>query len=274
MRWFLLVAVVACSANEPNRTEIGPVFDRALPIVDLLVEVTVVADGDSFRVVANGEELEVRLLGINAPELGECYGPESATWLTETIEGKDVGLALEPEPDQFGRVLAVAIVDQVDVNKDALKSGHAVVVNGEGIDWTSYVAAEEEARSAETGMWADDICGASGPRAAVGIESVEFDPPGPDQREAVIIINNGNDDIDVGGFVLRDESSVNRFVLPAEILAAGSRLEIAVMECRFDKAYSPLVWCSDQPVFNNDGDTAMLLDPFGRVIALSRYRLP
>ena len=30
-------------------------------------------------------------------------------------------------------------------------------------------------------------------------------------------------------------------------------------------------WCSEQPVFNNDGDTAMLLDPFGRVVALARY---
>lgn len=243
--------------------------EAGLPMVDFLAEVSSVADGDSFRVVVDGEEIEVRLLGINAPERDECFGPEAAVWLTEMIEGEEVGLAVEPEPDQFGRHLAVAVVDQMNVNESALSSGHALVVSAEGIDRDSFVAAEESARSARTGMWADDICGASGRRAILEIVELDYNPPGPDENETVVIVNNESDNIDLDGFVLRDESSVNRFVLPPVVLAELDRLTVRVTNCRV--VQSAFDWCSEQPVFNNDGDTAMLLDPFGRVVALARY---
>ena len=244
-------------------------IEADLPIVDFLAEVPGVADGDSFRVVVDGKETEVRLIGINAPERDECFGPESAAWLTETLKGKEVGLAVEPEPDQFGRLLAVAVVDQINVNLAALASGHALVVVTEGIDRASFVEVEEGARLARTGLWADDICGATGSRAALEIVEVDYNPPGPDEREAVIIANNGTEDIDLDGYVLRDESSVNRFELPAVVLAEGELLTVEVSDCR--TPLSATSWCSDQPVFNNDGDTALLLDPFGRVVALARY---
>jgi hypothetical protein len=30
-------------------------------------------------------------------------------------------------------------------------------------------------------------------------------------------------------------------------------------------------WCTDQPIWNNDGDTALLLDEAGRIVAIRRY---
>jgi endonuclease YncB( thermonuclease family) len=266
---WLALLVAACVPLGSNGSELRPTVDADLPIVDFLAEVSGVADGDSFRAVVDGEEFEIRLLGINAPERDECFGPESAAWLTETLEGKEVGLALAPEPDQFGRLLAVAVVDQINVNLSALASGHALVVGSEGVDRDSFVAVEESARSAKTGLWADDICGATGPRAALEIVEMDYNPPGPDENETVTIVNNGAQDIDLDGFVLRDESSVNRFVLPPVVLAEGEIATVHVTDCRV--AQSVFDWCSEQPVFNNDGDTALLLDPFGRVVALARY---
>ena len=265
----LVMLVAGCVPPGSNGSELGPVPSGDLPVVDLLGEVLSVADGDSFRVVVDGEELEIRLIGVNAPEHDECFGPESAAWLTETLESKEVGLAVEPEPDQFGRLLAVAVVDQTNVNLAALVSGHALVVSADEIDRDSYVVVEESARSAKTGMWADDICGASGPRASLEIVEVDYNPPGPDENETVTIVNYGAEDIDLDGFVLRDESSVNRFELPGPVLAQDELLTVEVSDCRAGQ--SARSWCSEQPVFNNDGDTALLMDPFGRVVALARY---
>jgi endonuclease YncB( thermonuclease family) len=266
---WLAMLVAACMEPGSNGSELGPASSGDLPVVDLLAQVSNVSDGDSFRVVVDGDQTEVRLLGINAPERDECFGPESATWLTQTLEGREVGLAVEPEPDQFGRLLAVAVVDQVNVNLEALASGHALVVSVEGVDREPYVAAEDEARSGSLGMWANDICGASGPREAIEIFEIDYDPPGPDENETVTIVNNGAESIDLEGFVLRDESSVNRFELPAVVLAKGELLTVEVSDCQ--SGQSATSWCSEQPVFNNDGDTALLLDSFGRVVALARY---
>lgn len=270
-RWCLLFLAVACAPNGSSGSEIGRPPGTDLPIVDLFANVTSVADGDSFRAVVDGEEMEVRLLGVNAPERDECYGPEAAVWLTETIDGKDVGLAVAPEPDQFDRILAVAVVEGINVNLASLSSGHALVVSADGIDRSSFVAAEDEARAAAVGMWADDICGADGPRATLGIETIDFDPPGPDEVETVTIVNSGTEDIDLDGFILRDESSVNRFELPPWPLAGGDRFVVMISDCSSAASIPMTWWCSKQPVFNNDGDAALLLDPFGRVVALARY---
>ncbi|HEX5671254.1 MAG TPA: lamin tail domain-containing protein [Acidimicrobiia bacterium] len=265
----LALLVTACDPSGSNGSELGPVSSGDLPVVDLLGEVSSVGDGDSFRVVVDGEEIEIRLIGINAPERDECFGLESAAWLTDQLEGKEVGLALEPEPDQFGRLLAVAVVDQTKVNLAALASGHALVVSAEGIDRALFVQEEQRARLDRTGLWADDICGARGSRANLEIVEVDYNPPGPDANETVTIVNNGAQDIDMDGFVLRDESSVNRFEMPAVVLGQGELLTVEVSDCRTGE--SATSWCSEQPVFNNDGDTALLLDPFGRVVALARY---
>jgi micrococcal nuclease len=243
--------------------------EAELPIVDFLAEVASVADGDSFRAVANGEEIEVRLLGVNAPERDECFGAEATAWLRETLDGKQVGLAVQPEPDQFGRVLAIAVVDGTIVNETVVRSGHALVVTAAGADRAQLVAAEAEARSAAAGMWADDICGATGPRPQLEISDIDYDPPGPDESETVTIANIGSANLDVSGFVLRDESSANRFVLPAVVLKEGESLTVTVSDC--GPVRSETDWCSQRPVFNNDGDTALLLDPFGRIVALARY---
>lgn len=258
----LLALVGACHAEPagaPDRD--GP--DRP----PLTATVTRVIDGDSFRAAAGSGEIEVRLLGINAPELDECYGSEAAAFLREAIDGRRVDLDDEGT-DQFGRTLARVIVEGVSLNLEAVASGHALALSAASIE-RELIRAEDAARGAGEGMWGEAVCGATGPRATLAIRGVEHDPPGPDEIERVLIENVGDRTVDLTGFVLRDESSANRFRFPAYLLGPGE--SVSVVSGSGDLPGDGLGWITAQPVWNNEGDTALVLDPHGRVVAVYRY---
>ena len=240
-----------------------------LPVTDLDVVVSSVADGDSFRAESSAGEIEVRLLGINSPELDECHGQPAKEALADLIEDHTIGLATEPELDQFDRVLARAFLGSSYINLEMVRNGHSLVVSDGSTDRATLLEAEELARTGEIGLWAADVCGAVGPRAALEIASLEYDPPGADDDESVTIVNSGAEPIDLAGFVLRDESSVNRFEFADVELEPGGEL-VVVRGCGSgDEATIP--WCTEQPIWNNEGDTALLLDGAGRIVAIHRY---
>jgi len=75
--------------------------------------------------------------------------------------------------------------------------------------------------------------------------------------------------VDLSGWVLRDESSSNRFRFPAgTVLEAGRRLRV-VTGC--EPPPGALAWCATTPVWNNGGDSVILVDGHGRVVAHRRY---
>lgn len=263
----LVVTALLIVACEGPAT--GDLAGFELPATDVDVVVTSVADGDSFRAESSAGEIEVRLLGMNSPELDECHGQPAREALVDLIDDRTIGLATEPELDQFDRVLARAVVSGTYVNLEMVKNGHSLVVTDGSTDRTTLLEAEEVARTSEIGMWASDVCGAVGPRAALEITGIDFDPPGADDHESVTIINSGTDPVDLAGFVLRDESSVNRFDFPDITLAPGDEL-LVVRGCG-DGEEPAIPWCTDQPIWNNDGDTALLLDEVGRIVDIRRY---
>ena len=100
------------------------------------------------------------------------------------------------------------------------------------------------------------------------------DPPGPDEDdlngEWVLLGNLGDQDADLTGWVLRDESSQHRYRFPAgTILHPGE--QVTVHTGRGVDAYGDLYWGKDGAVWNNGGDTAILLDPQGNVAGRLRY---
>ncbi|MGH8959034.1 MAG: lamin tail domain-containing protein, partial [Acidimicrobiia bacterium] len=120
----------------------------------------------------------------------------------------------------------------------------------------------------EIGLWGPDICGATGKRPDLSIDEIDYNPPGEDEAELVVIANNSAVSVDLGGFVLRDESSINRFRFPEIVLGPGRTVAVTT-GC--PRGGDILGWCADQPVWNNDGDAVILLDDFGRVVAFQRY---
>ena len=87
--------------------------------------VTEVHDGDTFT-LGNGER--VRLLGINAPEIGNCGSEESKNLLTSLVLNKVVKLT-EEKRDIYGRrmglVWTAGLTRRNLVNEEMLKAGWA-----------------------------------------------------------------------------------------------------------------------------------------------------
>ncbi len=227
-----------------------------------LVEVT---DGDSLVVEIDGEERPVRLMGINAPERDECWGPESTSHLADLVGAGNLTMSIADE-DQYQRLLAYVSVDDLVVNVAQVEAGMAIAFSGGGSLQPQIFAAEDRARSAGAGWWGSGACGGR-PAVELTLSLEQADPPGPDGEhlEGEIVIIRSDETIDLSGYVLRDESTVNRLIFPeGTILEAGQELTIT-------SACGRLGWCRGSPIWNNGGDTALLVSPGGALIATDRY---
>jgi len=99
----LLPILTGCSqiAVPPPVIPAGPSdfssLDRA-PIVRIV-------DGDTVRIQLNGEEMPVRLIGVDTPETVhpqkpvEEFGKEAALFLESLLKGEEVWLEYDPVPD-------------------------------------------------------------------------------------------------------------------------------------------------------------------------------
>ena len=104
---------------------------------------------------------------------------------------------------------------------------------------------------ADTGDDVDHRCLSHGepPRYRAGLGAV---PPRHSQRC-------------LSGWELRDESSRNSYEFSdGQILTGGNEVTVRV-GCGEDSQLE-LFWCSEAPVFNNDGDSAILQDTFGNIV--------
>lgn len=232
--------------------------------------VTSVADGDTISVVqTSGASLDLRLAGINAPEADECFFTQARDFLTDAVLGATVVFETVGT-DRFGRTLAFVWVGDIDVNESLVAGGHAIAMTPgpETPDNYRLLEAEEEAAEDGRGLWADDACGAIGPIPSVRIEGIDFDPDGPDDQrlelEVVVLSNEGDSDIDISNWVLRDESSLHRHAFEhGTLLGAGESLSVT--------SASPSWEPGGGAVWNNDGDLVMLTDQSGRVVDAARY---
>jgi endonuclease YncB( thermonuclease family) len=226
--------------------------------------VTRVYDGDTIEV--DGAK-DIRLLGINATEKSECFHDEATGFLDAEISGQSVVIE-EHGLDQFDRTLAYVWHDGASVNLQLVSEGYAIATTPDEQDHLGgqLLAAEEVAYREGDGLWSDTTCGATGTPPEVSVAKPVFNPPGPDgddlEGESVTI--SSRVDTDLGGWLLRDESSANRCLI-GDAVTIGPDHPLIVTSA--DRCWSP----GNTPVWNNDGDMALLLDRNGRVIARVRY---
>lgn len=229
-------------------------------------------DGDSFRADIAVERTEVRLVGINAPEGDECHGDLAALALADLLSSGFTLVDAGAERDRFGRLLRYAEVDGRDVGETLLTDGHAVALQSDHRLDRRYRELAEEAWRSRRGMWATDACGPP-TDAGVVIDEIRYDPPGPDDEqrneEWVVIALGSGEPVELGGWKLRDESSQHRFTFPEIVLAPGASLRVR-SGCG-PTLGEDLHWCADDPVWSNFGDTALVLDPVGNVVARISY---
>lgn len=254
----LAVAVAGClPASTPATGE--------TPRAGEVVEVVEVADGDSLTLAVDGVETRVRLMGINAPERDECLGEVSRESLSDLVN--TAGLRLEAlDRDQYDRVIGYLWTDDGSVNLAQVSTGMAIAFSDGGRLTPDLMDAEDEARRSAVGWWDPVECG-GGVDGTVTVRLEVADPPGPDNEnlDGELVVIESDRAVDLSGFVLRDESTVNRLELPAgTIVEPGSPLFIT-------SGCEGLGWCRGESIWNNSGDAALLVSPGGALIAIDRF---
>lgn len=81
-----------------------------------------VIDGDTFKIKSDNAERRVKLIGVDAPEIGKCLGSEARGKLAELVLGEDVILE-DQFLDPYGRIMANVYAGNIYVNKEILLSG-------------------------------------------------------------------------------------------------------------------------------------------------------
>ena len=121
-----------------------------------------VFDGDSFSIIRNNVTTYVRLYGIDAPEIGQVYAPDSTKALSAMIKNNKV-IIYPIKTDQYGRIIAKVYYYQenngkrklVYVNYQQLLRGHAWFYQKLAFKNEKYYpVAEKEAQLSRLGLWA------------------------------------------------------------------------------------------------------------------------
>lgn len=128
-----------------------------------------VVDGDTVDIWMNGEEIRIRLLGVDTPETVrpgspvECFGKESSKYTEESLLGEIVSIETDPtqaEYDRYGRLLAYIYLDgdSLSFNQTLLREGYATVYkNRIPIQLQDqFIEAERLAREEDKGLWGND----------------------------------------------------------------------------------------------------------------------
>ena len=139
----------------------------------ILYKVVKVIDGDTIVVDISGKKETLRLIGIDAPEIGgnssknKCFGKEAEEFAKNILS--DASIELEEDEsqndrDKYGRLLRYIILkDGSNLNKTLIRKGSAK-------EYTyktpykyqkEFKNAETEARKAKKGLWADNACASS-----------------------------------------------------------------------------------------------------------------
>lgn len=125
-----------------------------------------VYDGDTLRVGRDGQELKIRLCGIDAPERDQSLGIESRDYLRALLDQNPQGkvIIVPVEEDQYGRTVAELFLwpdddasREISINSEMLMAGMAYVYpqyvdgcpNGE-----VFKQAEAIGQEAKAGVWA------------------------------------------------------------------------------------------------------------------------
>jgi len=130
-----------------------------------------VIDGDTIAVEIDGKTETLRLIGIDTPETVhpnkpvQCFGIEASSKAKETLSGQTVRLEADTaqgERDKYGRLLRYIFLENgTNFNKMMIVQGYAFEYTYQGIPYqyqTEFKQAEEKARAAKLGLWADDAC--------------------------------------------------------------------------------------------------------------------
>lgn len=134
------------------------------------ITVNRVVDGDTLKIILNGQEETVRVIGIDTPETVdsrkpiECFGREASSKMNSLVEGKEVELQEDPaqERDKYDRLLRYVHMNGQDIGAKMIREGYAFSYKSfPHPRLEKYNRLEQEAREAARGLWSscneDDV---------------------------------------------------------------------------------------------------------------------
>lgn len=148
--------------NKPVETQF-----IASPESDVII-VSRVVDGDTIKVLIDGEEETIRIIGINTPETVdprkpvECFGKEASDAMKEKLSvGEGVTLVsdqTQDDRDKYGRLLRYV------EDENGQDIGLLLISEGYAYEYTyqvpyerqhAYQEAEQQAKKSMRGLWGD-----------------------------------------------------------------------------------------------------------------------
>ena len=293
---FLVFAVGACTSEtsieddtSAETTPVGvsspPTTGVTLPPEEEVIRGTVdgVIDGDTIQAVVDGQRIEIRLIGVSAPEGDECYGNESRTALASLVTGQTVVLASDgPDTDSAGRALRYVLIETdpaVLVNAELISSGAVVAVHSGHLMETDFLARGDRSYASGNGMWGTFVCGhpeggVSADRPQLRIGAVTLIPTDADEsdlsNERFEIVNQSYTSVDISGWTVRDETGTRRLELPSGTAIPAGGVLVVQSDCG-PNGSGVLHWCSDLAIWSPSGNTIILQDRLENVVERRSY---
>jgi micrococcal nuclease len=269
------------------------------------VEVVRVIDGDTIEVrFPDGHTEDVRLLGVDTPEVHVAVDPPEYEGIPDTEAGRDwlrdwghkasefarnqlgdktVEIATDPQADRrgsYGRLLVYVYVDGRNFNRQLIEQGYARLYDSDFSSRDAFASAEQTAQSNDVGLWNFEGSTTATPTTtvtdggvSVSIVEIHADAAGNDHEnlndEYIVLKNTGESAIDMAGWTLRDEADHTFTFSSGFTFSPGDTVTIRTGSGT--NSAETLYWGSDSAVWNNGGDTIILTDSAGTIVLSREY---
>jgi micrococcal nuclease len=263
------------------------------------VEVVRVVDGDTLEVeFPDGHVEDVRLLGVDTPEVHTAVDPAEFEGIPDTEAGRDwlrdwghkaseftrskvagetLEISVDPEADRrgsFGRLLVYVHLGGTTLNRQLLEQGYARYYDSMFSKADSFELAETNARSADVGLWDfERSTTTTDGGVSLVVAEIHADAQGDDHDnlndEYIVLENTGSSTIDLSGWTLRDEADHVYTFPDGFTLAAGETVTIRTGSGTDTE--DTLYWGSGSAIWNNGGDTIIIRDESGQLMLEREY---
>lgn len=114
-----------------------------------------VTDGDTISVLREGQPAKIRLYGIDCPEKRQDHGTAARRFTADLVIEKIV-MVREIGRDRYGRIVALVLVENMNINRELVAAGLAWVYTRYCQDplRSEWNTLEQTARQERRGLWA------------------------------------------------------------------------------------------------------------------------
>jgi len=268
-----------------------------------------VQDGDSITVrTADEERIDVRYMGIDAPERENAFGEEALNRNKALVEGRSVWLEVDTTDGEYltdrdGRVLAYVFLDATwaqSVQQMLISEGLALIDVRNVVDRDLYpgafsirhsellIQSQIEAACERRGLWEDRVPESGG----LIVAAIKF----WGEIETVYLVNASEEEVDLAtNWILMDETGHAKWekdkespnvlelghalgpecpLLPRGVLkiSTGPGIPKGLRRTRTGCGSDEVMfYWSGYKVWNSDGDTAFLYGPDGQLCFVYHY---